>query len=111
MRNNSHNNPLAGPARRCDYDVRARRYPRRLPEMRWGVVAARGGRVDEARQWLGRGDVRARYLDYNRDGRPEVVTWYDRRGEIIQRWIDNDRDGRADRVAFYEDGRVVDVIG
>jgi len=88
------------------------RYPATLPETIWGVIFGRGDRlaVGGVREWLGRADVRPRYTDADRDGRPEVVTWYDARGAILQRWIDDTRDGRADRVAVYKDGRVVRVV-
>ena len=87
-------------------------YPRTLPETVWGVVFGRGDRlaVRGVGQWLGGADVRARYADADRDGRPEVVSWYDAGGTLVQRWIDDTRDGRADRVAIYQNGRVVRVI-
>jgi hypothetical protein len=88
-----------------------RDYPRTMPETVWGVihgrnnVAARG-----VRSWLGTSNARARITDSNRDGRPEIVTWYDSRGAIIQRWIDDNRDGRVDRVGLYRNGRVARII-
>lgn len=85
-------------------------YPRSLPEMVWGVIFGRGLAVDEIRQWVGSDAVRPRVEDADRNGTPEVVTWYDTTGRIMQRWIDDDRDGRADRVAYYDGGRVVRVV-
>jgi hypothetical protein len=89
-----------------------RRYPETLPEISWGVIFGRGDRlaVAGARGWLGGGDVRPLYTDADRDGRPEVVSWYDARGAIVQLWIDDNHDGRADRVAIHRNGRVVRVI-
>jgi hypothetical protein len=89
-----------------------RRYPETLPETVWGVIFGRGDQlaVGGVREWLGSGDVRPRYTDADRDGRPEEVSWYDARGTILQRWIDDTRDGRADRVAVYQNGRVVRVV-
>ena len=91
---------------------RDRRYPATLPNMVWGVVFGRGDRLAQraVRQWVGTADVRARYVDANRNGRPEVVSWVNDRGVVVQRWIDDNRDGRADRVSVYERGRVVRVI-
>ena len=86
-------------------------YPRgtssSLPEMVWGVLTGR--RSSESLPWVGN-DARSRYVDANRDGRPEVVTWTDRNGRVMQRWVDANRDGRADRVEVYRDGRVARVI-
>lgn len=105
----------------CDYaergypagtSSRSRRYPATLPDMVWGVVYNRGDRAAQrgVRQWLGSADVRARYVDMNRNGRPEVVSWMDDRGVVVQRWVDRTGDGRADRVDVYERGRVVRVL-
>ena len=78
----------------------------------WGVIYGRGDRdaVAGVRSWLGSGDVRPRYVDANRDGCPEEVSWHDARGVILQRWIDDTRVGRADRVAIYQNDRVVRVL-
>ena len=92
---------------RCDY-VRGD-YPATLPDMVWGVIFGRGERTDNVRRWVGPGDVKVRYTDKNRDGRPEIVNWFvgDR---LVQRWIDSNADGRADQVGIYENGRAVRVI-
>lgn len=78
----------------------------------WGVAYGRGDRRAAAgvRDWLGSANVRARYTDADRDGRPDAVSWYDARGALLQRWVDDNRDGRADRVAIYQNDRVVRVI-
>ena len=88
------------------------RYRSALPETIWAVTFRRGDRRATAgvRDWFGRTDVEPRYTDADRDGRPEVVSWFDSRGAIVQRWIDDNDDGRADRVAIYERGRVVRVL-
>jgi hypothetical protein len=93
---------------RCDYAEA--RYPSRLPDMVWAVIFDRGGRAHDVRRWLGRRDVRVRYIDVTRDGVPELATWFDRDGRVLQRWVDDNRDGRADRVAIYRGGRIVRVI-
>ena len=92
---------------RCDY-VRGD-YPATMPEMVWGVIFGRGERTEDVRRWVGAGDIKVRYVDKNRDGRPEIVNWFagDR---IVQRWIDSNGDGRADQVGLYENGRAVRVI-
>ena len=106
---------------RCDYAEgrypragypRDRRYPATLPDMVWGVIFGRGDRlaVRGVRQWLGTGTVRARYIDADRNGRPEAISWTDARGVIVQRWVDTTGDGRADRVTVYTNGRASRVI-
>ena len=86
-------------------------YPMTLPEMIGAVIFGRGLPVRYVESWLGRDVARATYRDVDRNGYPEVVTWYDRRGNLMQQWMDRDRDGRADRIAVYRGGRVVRVIG
>ena len=88
------------------------RYPATLPEMVWGVIFGRGDRrlTGGLREWIGDGAVRVRYVDADRNGRPEAVSWLDHRGDTVQHWIDTTGDGRADRVTVYEDGRVARVI-
>lgn len=85
-------------------------YPMSLPEMIGAVIFGRGLPVRDVETWLGRDVARVTYRDVDRNGHPEVVTWYDLRGNLRQQWMDNDRDGRADRVAVYRDGRVERVI-
>lgn len=99
----------------CGYDRDPRRPPRReypvpLPEMVWGVTIARGGVVIQVHRWVAESNPRVRVFDYDRNGRPALVVWYDSRGNEVQRWFDDDRDGRADRVAIYEGGRVVRMV-
>lgn len=87
-----------------------RDYPISLPEMVWGVIFGRGRVVVEVQQWIAVSRPRVRVVDTDRDGRPELVVWYDTRGRVVQRWFDDDHDGRADRVAIYEGDRVLRVI-
>ena len=93
-----------------------RRYPRRrdypvaLPQMTWGVSFGRGVAVVEVRRWIAVSRPRTRMVDANRDGRPELIIWYDAGGREVQRWLDDDHDGRADRVAVYEGGKMLLVI-
>lgn len=99
----------------CGYRRDPRRPPRResavvLPEMAWGVSVERGRVVVEVRRWVSVSTPRVRVFDYDRNGRPGLVVWYDSRGNEVQRWFDDDRDGRADRVAIYEGGRVVRMV-
>ncbi|HJR41206.1 MAG TPA: hypothetical protein VJ812_03905 [Gemmatimonadaceae bacterium] len=97
--------------RRRDRDGFDRRdYPNQLPRMKWAVEFRRNGKHGNVRRWLGTTDVYPRYSDYNRNGSPERVTWYDSRGRIVQQWVDRDRNGRADRVGIYRNGRLVRVI-
>ena len=93
--------------RRCDYD--ARDYPSTLPEMVWGVIFGRGERTDDVRRWIGPEALQVRYVDVDRNGKPEIVRWY-RGDQLVQQWADTNRDGRADRVSLYEGGKVVRVI-
>jgi len=86
-------------------------YPMSLPEMIGAVIFGRGLPVRYVETWLGRDVARVTYRDVDRNGYPEVVTWYDKRGNLMQQWTDHDRDGRADRVTMYRAGRVVRVIG
>jgi|SRR5688572_30534664 len=85
-------------------------YPMSLPEMIGAVIFGRGMPVRYVETWLGRDVARVSYRDVDRNGYPEVVTWYDQRGNLMQQWMDHDRDGRADRVTVYRAGRVVRVI-
>ena len=85
-------------------------YPMTLPEMIGAVIFGRGQPVRYVENWLGRNVARVTYRDVDRNGRPEIATWYDRRGNLMQQWMDNDRNGRADLVAVYRDGRVVRMI-
>jgi hypothetical protein len=92
------------------YPTRDERYPSTLPETVLGTIFGGGGRLAETRRWVGSGDVRPRYVDADRNGRPEVVSWYDAGGRLFQRWTDENRDGRADRVELIENARVVRTI-
>jgi hypothetical protein len=87
-----------------------RAYPVSLPEMTWAIIFGRGHAVVEVRQWVAASRPRARVVDADRDGRPEMVIWYDDRSRAVQRWFDDDRDGRADRVVVYDGERVVRMI-
>jgi hypothetical protein len=99
----------------CGY-YRVDRYPRRrdgsilLPEMVWGVIFGRGRVVVEVQPWVAVSHASVSVVDRDRDGRPEMVIWYDARSRVVQRWFDDDCDGRADRVAFYDGARVVRVV-
>ena len=86
-------------------------YPMTLPEMIGAVIFGQGLPVRYVENWLGRDVARVMYRDVDRNGYPEVATWYDRRGNIMQQWTDTNRDRRADRVTVYRAGRVVRVIG
>jgi hypothetical protein len=90
--------------------IPSEQYPMTLPEMIGAVIFGRGLPVRYVETWLGRDVARVTYRDVDRNGYPELVTWYDRRGNLMQQWIDRDRDGRADRVSVYRAGRVVRVI-
>ena len=81
-----------------------------LPEMIGAVIFGQGLPVRYVQAWLGRPDVRVAYRDVDRNGYPEVASWYDPRGNLMQQWIDENRDGRADRVAVYQSGRVVRIL-
>lgn len=81
-----------------------------LPEMRWGDLFMRGRDIPPLHQWLDRGDVNIGLMDANRDGVPEVLTWYSSYGDVVQRWHDDDGDGRADRVVRFDRGRAVQVL-
>ena len=85
-------------------------YPMTLPEMIGAVIFGRGLPVRYVESWLGREVARVTYRDVDRNGRPEVATWYDRRGNLMQQWLDQNRDGRADRVTVYRNGRAVRVF-
>lgn len=89
---------------------RRRDYPVVLPEMIWGVSFGRGVAVVEVHKWIAVGHPRTRVVDANRDGRPELIIWYDDGGREVQRWLDDNHDGRADRVAIYDGARVQLVI-
>jgi hypothetical protein len=92
---------------RCDY-AEGRTYPTTLPDIIGAVIWGRGERPDYVRQWVGNGAVTARYVDADRNGTPEIATFY-RSGRLFQRWWDTNRDGRVDRVAEWRGGRWVTV--
>ena len=86
-------------------------YPTTLPDMASAVIWGRGQRTSSATRWLGGNDYRVRYIDRDRDGRPEVASWFGGDGRMIQQWVDTNRDGRADEVRFYREGRLVRQLG
>ena len=86
------------------------RYPSTLPDMIWGTIFGRGQAVNEVRRWVGAGDVHSRVNNLNRNGSPQVVSWYDAGGQILQRWVDRNRDGRADQVEIFRNGKVVRIV-
>ena len=91
--------------------VSRRSYPSTLPDMVIAVIWGRGQRPRSATTWLGGTDYRVRYVDRDRDGRPESASWVGSDGRIVQQWIDSNRDGRADSVRLYRDGRLAKVLG
>jgi hypothetical protein len=86
-------------------------YPTTLPDMASAVIWGRGQRTSSATRWLGGSDYRVRYIDRDRDGRPEVASWFGDDGRMIQQWVDTNRDGRADDVRFYREGQLVRQLG
>jgi hypothetical protein len=82
-------------------------YPTTLPDMASAVIWGRGQRTSSATRWLGGDDYRVRYIDRDRDGRPEVASWFGGDGRMIQQWVDTNRDGRADEVRLYRQGQLV----
>lgn len=92
---------------RCDEH---RRGGRQLPRMTGVLTIERGRRTAEIERWVGTGWRRIRYLDTDRDGRPEVMSFVDDVGRPMQVWRDRDHDGRADVVEVYHEGRVVRTI-
>ena len=86
------------------------RYPSTLPDMIWGTIFGRGQAVNEVRRWVGAGDLHSRVNNLNRNGSPQVVSWYDAGGQILQRWVDRNRDGRADQVEIFRSGKVVRIV-
>jgi hypothetical protein len=85
-------------------------YPAQMPAMTGAVLTRVGVRSKDVENWLGRTDVRSETVDSNRDGVPEIATWYDRNGTILQVWRDENRDGRADVVEIYQNGQRVQVV-
>ena len=86
-------------------------YPTTLPDMASAVIWGRGQRTSSATSWLGGNDYRVRYIDRDRDGRPEVASWFGGDGRMIQQWVDTNHDGRADEVRFYRQGQLVRQLG
>ena len=86
-------------------------YPTTLPDMASAVIWGRGQRTSTATRWLGGNDYRVRYIDRDRDGRPEVASWFGGDGRMIQQWVDDNHDGRADAVRIYRDGQLVRQLG
>ena len=82
-------------------------YPSTLPDMASAVIWGRGQRTSNATRWLGDNDYRVRYIDRDRDGRPEVASWFGGDGRMIQQRVDTNRDGRADEVRYYRRGQLV----
>ena len=89
---------------------RQRRYPSTMPEMIGAILIERGRRSDDVTRWLGDAVYQVRYVDRNRDGLPERVSWLDEARRTVQVWIDANGDGRADSVEVYENGRKVQTI-
>jgi hypothetical protein len=86
--------------------------PESMPEMRAGVLAARGDRAPDVARWLGDQAVTALLSGRTRDGLPMRVTWLDGAShQVVQIWTDHTGDGRADRVEFFRGGTRVKVIG
>jgi hypothetical protein len=84
---------------RCDEGWETNgRYPSRLPDMIGAMLFAQGRRPSEVTNWLGNGQYQMRYVDANRDRRPERMMWVDSAGQLLQEWVDTNRDGRADSV-------------
>lgn len=79
----------------------------RLPEMIGTVMLQQRQRSADQAQWLGRREVRATWVDADRNRIPERIRWMDARGQVVQQWVDTNRDGRADYVQVYENGRLV----
>jgi hypothetical protein len=96
---------------RCDPIRGGTQYPVTLPDMLGAVLFGQGRRTDDVSRWLGAGRYQVRYVDQNRDRRPERATWMDAAGTLLQVWVDTNRDGRADAVNLYEGGRIVRTIG
>lgn len=82
-----------------------RRYPATMPEMIGAILIERGRRSDDVRRWLGDAVYQVRYVDRDRNGLPERVSWLDESRRTVQVWIDGNGDGRADTVEVYENGR------
>jgi len=89
---------------------RQRRYPSTMPEMIGAILIERGRRSDDVTRWLGDAAYQVRYVDRDRNGLPERVSWLDEARRTVQVWIDANGDGRADTVEVYEDGRKVRAI-
>jgi hypothetical protein len=86
-------------------------YPTTLPDMASAVIWGRGQRTSSATRWLGGNEYRVRYIDRDRDGRPEVASWFGGDGRMVQQWLDTNRDGRADTVRLYREGQLVRQLG
>ncbi len=89
---------------------RQRRYPATMPEMIGAIMIERGRRSDDVTRWLGDAAYQVRYVDRDRNGLPERVSWLDEDRRTVQVWIDADGDGRADSVEVYENGRKTRTI-
>ena len=89
---------------------RQRRFPATMPEMIGAILIERGRRTEDVRGWLGEAAYQVRYVDRDRNGLPERVSWLDEARQTVQVWIDANGDGRADSVEVYEGGRKVRTI-
>lgn len=80
-------------------------YPDAAPAMTWGVP---GAGIDEAtrRRYGVRPAARPATGDFDGDGVPETVTWFDG-DRVVQLWHDPDGDGVADLVEVWCDGQRV----
>jgi hypothetical protein len=97
-------------ARDDDRLDRQRRYPSTMPEMIGAILIERGRRTDDVRGWLGEAAYQVRYVDRDRNGLPERVSWLDESRRTVQVWTDSNGDGRADSVEIYENGQKVRTI-
>lgn len=78
------------------------RSPRALLPRMPRASELRGNRIpSDIRRRIGGNVSHARYVDRNRDNRPERVVFYDRRGRALETWYDMRGDGRADRIVIH----------
>jgi len=89
---------------------RTRTSRRPMPEMVPVTMIEQKRATRDQQQWLGAASVSGRYVDADRNGVPERITWLDQAGLPKQVWRDDDRNGRANSVALYERGRLTHMI-
>lgn len=80
-----------------------------LPEMAAAILIDRG-MATSARRFVPATARRVRWVDADRNGRPERATFYDRSNRIVQVWLDTNRDGRADRIQQFAKGKLFRTI-